>query len=158
MKAITDLQDIIKNNQKLYIIVEYENITSNLEKLYFSEAREVRLFRIFQNFANAQNISIYVYFNGKTSKREINQFSKRLKNIEFLNDKESIIEVCDNMEEKSTALYIGNDKNILKLDKIKEGYTIYLTNEENGKNKLIDFNLTAEEFNNIILETNNLYL
>ena len=33
MKAITDLQDIIKNNQKLYIIVEYENITSNLEKL-----------------------------------------------------------------------------------------------------------------------------
>ena len=43
------------------------------------------------------------------------------------------------MEEKSTALYIGNDKNILKLDKIKEGYTIYLTNEENGKNKLIDF-------------------
>ena len=62
------------------------------------------------------------------------------------------------MEEKSTALYIGNDKNILKLDKIKKGYTIYLTNEENGKNKLIDFNLTAEEFNNIILETNNLYL
>ena len=158
MKAITDLQDIIKNNQKLYIIVEYENITTNLEKLYFSEAREVRLFRIFQNFANAQNISIYVHFNGKTSKREINQFSKRLKNIEFLNDKESIIEVCDNMEEKSTALYIGNDKNIRKLDKIKEGYTIYLTNEENGKNKLIDFNLTAEEFNNIILETNNLYL
>ena len=45
-----------------------------------------------------------------------------------------------------------------QLDKIKKGYTIYLTNEENEKNKLIDFNLTAEEFNNIILETNNLYL
>ena len=60
-----------------------------------------------------------------------------------INDKESIIEVCDNMEEKSTALYIGKDKNILKLDKIKKGYTIYLTNEENGKNKLIDFNIST---------------
>ena len=42
-------------------------------------------------------------------------------------------------------------------DKIKKGYTIYLTNEENGKNKLIDFNLTAEEFNNIILLDNDSY-
>lgn len=50
MKNISEIQNIIKNEERLCIFIDYNTLAENLERMYASDARESRGLRIVRNF------------------------------------------------------------------------------------------------------------
>ena len=75
----------------------------------------------------------------------------KFNNIEFINyEKENFSEICKKLDDKITPLYIGDNKDIIELIKIQSGYTLMFGNTKNT--------VGMQEFINILIEINNLYL
>lgn len=60
MKNISEIQNIIKSEERLCIFVDYNTLAENLERMYASDARESRGLRIVRNFLNCPFLQIYV--------------------------------------------------------------------------------------------------
>ena len=113
MKNITDIQDLIKNKDKLCIFADYNHIVDTLSPLHFSDARISQSFRIIENLSSLPFVDINVISKAKTTQKEINKLSLRLKNIKFLKyEKNSFINQINTIEQKTTLLYIGNNEDI----------------------------------------------
>lgn len=154
MINVTDLQELVKNREKLYIFAEYEYITKGLSTLFLSEAREGRLLRTIQNFIKKDFIQINLVINKKHSKSELEKIKKRFENanIIILDDEINLKDIVNNSEK--LVIYIGKDKNIAELN---NGYKINI-NTLKSKQKNVDLIFTPQEFADFLIETNNLYL
>ena len=154
MINVTDLQELVKNREKLYIFAEYEYITKGLSTLFLSEAREGRLLRTIQNFIKKDFIQINLVINKKHSKSELEKIKKRFENanIIILDDAINLKDIVNNSEK--LVIYIGKDKNIAELN---NGYKINI-NTLKSKQKNVDLIFTPQEFADFLIETNNLYL
>lgn len=88
MKKIEDIQNIIKNKEKLCIFIDYNNLSENLENLYINEARESRDFRVIQNFLNCSYLKVFVTYKKNVSYRCPQNTDEYLKTSLFVNDME----------------------------------------------------------------------
>lgn len=159
MKNITDIQDLIKNKNQLCIFVDYNHITDTFAPFYFSDARISQTLRIVENLASLQFVNINVINKFKTPQKEINKLSSKLKNVKFLKyEKNSFISQCATIDSKTVLLYIGNNEDIINMDKFKNGYTILITSSKNHSCKTVDITIGVQEFIDILTEINNLYL
>ena len=72
MKNISEIQNIIKSEERLCIFVDYNTLAENLERMYASDARESRGLRIVRNFLNCPFLQIYVIVKKNTPKKAVN--------------------------------------------------------------------------------------
>ncbi len=159
MKKITDIQDLIKNEEKLEVFVDYNHAAKNMSQLCLSEARESRALRIVQNFAKMPFLKINIICKDKSPQKDVNKLSSKLENVEFFKyDKDSFAEKCNEIDEKVTLVYIGNNEDIINMDKFQKGYTILLDAAKKQSCKTVDFTLNIQEMVDLILETNNICL
>ena len=154
MVAIADLQELIKNNEKLYVFADYEYVLKGLSTLFLSEAREGRLWRTIQNFTKKDFIYVNLIVNEKCSKTELDKIKKRFENADIiqLNDEVDLNSLIQNQEK--CVIYIGKDKNIKAL---KNGYKINIETTKVKQND-VDLIFTPQEYADFLIETNNLYL
>ena len=159
MKNITNIQDLIKNKDKLCILVDYNHIVDTLSPLYFSDARISQSYRIIENLASLPFVDINVISKAKTPQNGINKLASRFKNIKFLKyEKNSFINQVNTIDKETIFIYIGNNEDIINMDKFKDCYTILIVSSKNHSCKTIDFTLGAQEFIDTIIEINNLCL
>lgn len=144
---------------KLCIFVDYNHIIETLAPFYFSDARIGQGIRIVENLASLQFIDINIINKSKTAPKEINKLSSKLKNIKFLKyEKNSFINQCATIDSKTELLYIGNNKDIINMDKFKNGYTILIASSKNHSCKIVDIIMGAQQFIDFLTEINNLCL
>lgn len=159
MKKITEIQDLIKNEEKMHIFVDYNHAAKNLAQLCLSDARESRGLRIIENFAKLPFLKIGVICKNKTPQKEISKLSSKLSDVDFLKyEKEKFNEMCNNIDDKITLLYIGNNEDIINMEKFQKGYTILIDSSKKQSCKTVDFTIGTQEFMDLVLETNNLCL
>ena len=72
MKNISEIQNIIKNEERLCIFIDYNTLAENLERMYASDASESRGLRIVRNFLNCPFLQIYVIVKKNTPKKAVN--------------------------------------------------------------------------------------
>ena len=154
MLTIADLQEYVKNNEKLYVFADYEYVLKGLSTLFLSEAREGRLLRTIQNFTKKDFIQVNLIVSKKCSKSELDKIEKRFENANIikLNDEVDLNSLIQNQEK--IVIYIGKDK---KIKALKNGYKINVETTK-VKHKDVDLIFTPQEYADFLIETNNLYL
>lgn len=159
MKKIEDIQNVIKNKEKLCIFIDYNNLLENLEYAYTNDAREGRDLRVIQNFLNCSFIKTFVMYKKNISQKDINKLGTKFPEITFFKyEKNKFNEICSSLKNDSTFLYIGNNEDIINMDKFLNDYTIMISSAMKKTCKTVDFQLSIQELVDILLETNNLYL
>ncbi len=157
MKTLKDIQKFIQAKVKLYIFVDYENV---IKKYFTEEEFNSRDIRILKNFLNAKFIKLYIISNKNYEDKIFKKLQKEVSDLSFMNsDSEDFIKICDDIEKTNLLLYIGNNSKIIKQMKKINDETIVITIDDKDeviKNK--DFNVSKRRFEEILIETNNLYL
>lgn len=158
MKKLEDIQELIKNQKHSSVFIDYDNLSENLERLYISDAIESRNIRIVRNFLNCDFVKVFVLYK-KSIPAKINTRLSKYENITTLKyKKDDLAEICAGLEDDYTFLYIGNNKDITKMDSFKKGFSISINPAFNQTQKVCDFQLSVEELIEFLLETSNVCL
>ncbi len=159
MKNVTDIQELIKNQEKLCIFVDYNHFAENFERIHTTEARESRDFRILQNFLDCDFLKAHVITKKNTPQKAINKLETKFPRLEFFKyDKNKFQDICSAHKDDYTFVYIGNNEDIINMSDFQDGYTILLDWALKQKNKKVDFQLSITELLDLFVETNNLCL
>ena len=128
MKNISEIQNIIKNEERLCIFIDYNTLAENLERMYASDARESRGLRIVRNFLNCPFLQIYVIVKKNTPKKAVNYVKTKF------------------------------PEDVINMVRFQNGYTISLSYSLKQTCKTVHFQLSIEELAELLLETNNICL
>lgn len=159
MKKLEDIQNIIKNKEKLCIFIDYNNLSENLEILYINEARENRDLRVIQNFLNCPYLKVFVTYKKNVSQKDINKLITKFPEVTFFKyEKNKLDEFCSLLKNDYTFLYIGNNEDVINKEEFLNGYTITISSAIKKTCKTVDFQLSLPELIDILLETNNVCL
>lgn len=159
VKSITDVQELIKNEEKMCIFVDYNNLSDNLKRLCLTDARENRDMRIVENFIRCPFLNIYVLYKKNMPQKYINNIGTKFDNIVFMKyEKDKFMETCAEIDDSSKFLYIGNNEDIINMEKFQQGYTISINYALKKTCKTVDFQLSIDELLELMLETNNICL
>ena len=148
MKNISEIQNIIKNEERLCIFIDYNTLAENLERMYASDARESRGLRIVRNFLNCPFLQIYVIVKKNTPKKAVNYVKTKFPEINIIHYEKETFEF----------LYVGNNEDVINMDRFQNGYTISLSYSLKQTCKTVHFQLSIEELAELLLETNNICL
>ncbi len=155
MKTLNDIQELIKNKDKICVFIDFKNIIENISYLHWTSARESQIMRIIQNYANLSFIKIYVVCKKTIPQKLINKFP----DITFIKyTKNELAQICSEIGDNYTFAYLGNNEDILNLEYFLKGYKFSIDSSRNNNKKNIDFQTSLENFVEFITETNNLYL
>lgn len=159
MKNLADIQEIVKNQTKLCVFVDYNNLSEHCERLYVSEARESMNLRIIQNFLKCDFIKAFVLFKKNMPSKFVHNLETKFQNITLLKYvKDDFIKTASELEDEYTFVYIGNNEDIIRMDAFQKGFTISLKSSYKQTSKVVDFQLTVEELVEFLLETSNICL
>lgn len=159
MKNISEIQNIIKNEERLCIFIDYNTLAENLERMYASDARESRGLRIVRNFLNCPFLQIYVIVKKNTPKKAVNYVKTKFPEINIIHyEKETFEQLCSEIDSNYAFLYVGNNEDVINMDRFQNGYTISLSYSLKQTCKTVHFQLSIEELAELLLETNNICL
>ena len=159
MKKLKYIQELIKNQQKLCIFIDYKDIIEEFESTFEPDILSARHIRILQNFSKCEFINMFILTNTDMPKKKITKLSKKLEDITFENyNAEDITNICDQYKETHTFMYLGKSPEIIQLINENSGMTISIK-DFSGENKTqTDISLSKQKFEEILLETNNICL
>lgn len=156
MKKLKYIQQHIKNEQELCILIDYNDIIKEFEESYEPDLLSPRYIRILKNFSKCDFINIYILIDKDTPKKNIKKLSNKLEDITFIENINIFIEaIKSNQNKNCLLLYLGNQNAICEFIKNKAGISIAIKTTEKTP---ADILLSRQKFEEILLETNNICL
>ena len=71
---------------------------------------------------------------------------------------ETFEQLCSEIDSNYEFLYVGNNEDVINMDRFQNGYTISLSYSLKQTCKTVHFQLSIEELAELLLETNNICL
>ena len=156
MKKLKYIQQHIKNEQELCILIDYNDIIKEFEESYEPDLLSPRYIRILQNFSKCDFIDIYILADKDTPKKSIKKLSNKLEDITFIENINIFMDkIKSNQNKNCLLLYLGNQHDICEFIKNKAGISIAIKTTEKTP---ADILLSRQKFEEILLETNNICL
>ncbi len=172
MKNIEDLEKKIKIKDNILMILDYNGTITSTEPKINSPFSNTTFKRILENFALKEYIKIAIITD-----REISEFKEEfgisLQEIEiygfsgnqFYNEsgasfkkEENIIDEIFAQNKEYDIIYAGDDKSLISKVKARKGSAIGILPLCPEGEKLVDFAISQDKFEDFLITTNNLYL
>lgn len=172
MKNISDFEEIFKNKINTLIVLDYNGTIASTEPKINSPLANTTFKRVLENFSRKNYIKIAIITDRQITEFK-NEFGISLKEIDiygfsknnFQNEdgktfvkKEEILTDTINNNPSDTIIYIGDDKSLIKKTKDLGGYAIGILPLCDKGEKLVDFSISQNRFEETLINTNNLYL
>lgn len=155
MKKLKHIQQQIKNEQELCILIDYNDIIKKFEESYEPDLLSPRYIRILQNFSKCEFIDMYI-LTDKDAPKCIKKLSNKLEDITFIENINIFMDkIKSNQNKNCLLLYLGNQHDICEFIKNKTGISIAIKTTEKTP---ADILLSRQKFEEILLETNNICL
>ena len=172
MKNIEDLEKKLKTKASISMVLDYNGTVTSTEPKINSPFSNTIFKRVLENFARKDYIKIIVITGRKISDfRE--EFGISLEEIDiygysdnkFHNDdgtsfakKEAILDEVLAKNPYYDVIYIGDDKSLIGKTKKLEGSSIGILPLCEAGEKLVDFSISQNKFEEFLITANNLYL
>ncbi len=172
MKNISDFEARIKNKTNIFMILDYNGTITSIEPKLNSPLYSTKFKRVLENFVQKDYIKIIIITN-----RQINEFKKEygidpkkidiygFANNKFKNEsgekiikKEDIIKNIISQNDRYEVIYIGDDKKLIAKTKKLKGHAIGILPLCQEGEKLVDFAISQNKFEESLLTAHNLYL
>lgn len=155
MKKLKYIQQQIKNEQELCILIDYNDIIKKFEESYEPDLLSPRYIRILQNFSKCEFIDMYI-LTDKDAPKCIKKLSNKLEDIDFIeNTSTHMIEILSKHSENCLLIYLGNNPPTIDCIKENSGISIAIKTSEKTH---ADLQFSRPKFEEILLETNNICL
>ena len=119
-----------------------------------------------KNISEIQNIikseerlCIFVIVKKNTPKKAVNYVETKFPEINIIHyEKQTFEQLCSEIDSNYQFLYVGNNEDVINMDRFQNGYTISLSYSLKQTCKTVHFQLSIEELAELLLETNNICL
>lgn len=104
-------------------------------------------------------MQIYVIVKKNTPKKAVNYVETKFPEINIIHyEKQTFEQLCSEIDSNYQFLYVGNNEDVINMDRFQNGYTISLSYSLKQTCKTVHFQLSIEELAELLLETNNICL
>ncbi len=172
MKNIEDLERRFKRKDNVILIFDYNGTITSIEPKMNSPLANTTFKRVLENFARKEYIKVIIITD-----RQIDEFKKEFglgssaidiygfSNNEFCNEsgasyakEENIIADVAAKNSEYEIIYMGDDKTLIAKTKELNGLAVGILPLCKDGEKLVDFSLSQNKFEEFLLTANNLYL
>ncbi len=172
MKNIADFEKRFKDKANILMVLDYNGTITSIEPKLNSPLSNTKFKRVLENFVRKDYIKIII-ITDRQIKEFKNEFGINSEKIDiygffdnrFKNEsgkeiikKENIIAEIIAENPENEVIYVGDDKQLIAKIKQLKGYAIGILPLCTKGEKLVDFAISQNKFEESLITANNLYL
>lgn len=172
MKNIDDLEKKFKSKANILMVLDYDGTVTSTEPRINSPFSNAIFKRVVENFARKDYIKMVMVTNRKISdfRKEFEIESDTIEIYGHLDDKfcnesgvsfakkEDIMDEVFAQNAEYNIIYAGDDKLLMSKTKEMEGNTVGILPLCKEGEKLVDFSISQNTFEDFLITTHNVYL